>query len=283
MKQITIQCNLDGSTSWVDKDQYTILSNENNATQVTIRFPPAYSDYKKMFDIFVGYDKTGNTEPAILSRTTGDTLTFVLDNSYMKKGYIHIQPIATKAVSGQSVDDTVKWKVVAQIPVRTSLDITEDTTTPSVVTSLENYINAEIADLDASLAIKAVNVTTLEAGASATGSMVREVDGLTLSLGIPTGAKIVSAGFDEADLVFTLDDGSTVSIASLTFSGLRPPARNTGQETCSRIFRLSFQLWTRPVPPSSFISRFGLPLSIRIASTDSESITASSIEASLIT
>lgn len=75
-------------------------------------------------------------------------------------------------------------------------------------TLLANSINA----LDATLAVKAVNVTTLLSTEVASGSMTRAVDGLTLNLNIPAGAKIVSAGFDEDDLVFTLDDATTVRI-----------------------------------------------------------------------
>jgi len=148
MKQITIVCSLDGLSSWTDKSQYNVFSNENNATQVTITYPVEYTDWVKSFDIFVGHDKTGNTVPAILSRTTGNTLTVILDSQYMKKGYIHIQPIATKAVVGQGVDDTVKWKIVDQIPVKTSLDITESTTvvSPALATVLQGNIDA-ITDL----------------------------------------------------------------------------------------------------------------------------------------
>lgn len=83
-------------------------------------------------------------------------------------------------------------------------------------TRLNNIQSTAAADVfaivDPSLAVKSVNVTTLLSTEVASGSMVRELDGLALNLNIPAGAKIVLAGFDEDDLVFTLNDATTVRI-----------------------------------------------------------------------
>lgn len=78
-------------------------------------------------------------------------------------------------------------------------------------------------------------------------------------------------------------NGWTTSRACFTFSAFSPPARKTGRDDCSTIFRLSFQLWVRPVPPSSFTFRLGLPLSSRRASALSAKDNAFSIESSPVT
>src|SRR5207244_2667256 len=60
-----------------------------------------------------------------------------------------------------------------------------------------------------------------------------------------------SAPFVRTPLQTSSANGRTAAMASRTFSARKPPARNSGTPTLSRIRALSVQSCTRPVPPSS--------------------------------
>ena len=163
---------------------------------------------------------------------TGTVVSFTLGSEHTKnvgsQEYTLINPYVILA------DNSVKSFPTAQIKIEKTL--TGSIVTATIQAFITNYIDAKVAiqngviseaisaqdlvisnaisDIDASLAIKSVTAQTLSPGTPATASMLREVDGLTFNFGIPAGAKIISCGFNEADMVFTLDDGSTVSIVN---------------------------------------------------------------------
>jgi hypothetical protein len=133
MKQILIQCRLDGTISW--NIQNLNFQSENLATSIKVDYPTEYASYTKRIDIFVGKNKT--TDFKLLG--TSNPVSFNLEEGHLKSGYISIQPIA---ISG---DTKVKFGIL-KLDVHKSLDVIESDTTVTV--SVAQTLQDEIDDLE---------------------------------------------------------------------------------------------------------------------------------------
>lgn len=154
------------------------------------------------------------------------------DNSV--KSFPTAQLKIEKTLTGSIVTATIQEFITNYIDAKVAI---QDEVISEAISAQDLVISGAIALLDASLAIKSVTAQTLSPGTPATASMLREVDGLTFAFGIPAGAKIISCGFDEADMVFTLDDGSTVSIvnAYVTLKGDKGDKGDTGDVSAAQL------------------------------------------------
>lgn len=134
MKQILVQCRLDGTVT--TNIQYLNFDSENLATKVVITYPTDFSTYTKQLDLFIGKDKTTDFKVG----TTSNTFEVSLEESHLKGGYLRLQPIAYLDL-GQDIIK-VKWEVI-ELKVKKSLNVLESdaSVTASVAYTLQNQID----------------------------------------------------------------------------------------------------------------------------------------------
>jgi hypothetical protein len=137
MKQILIQCRLDGQVT--TNIQYLTFDSENLTTKVTISYPSDYDTYTKRLDMFIGKDRTMDYKVG----TTSSTFDVLLGEEHLKSGYLRLQPIAN-LIQGE---DTlkVKWQVV-EIKVKKSLNSSESTA--DIAIPLFDVLQVQIDTLD---------------------------------------------------------------------------------------------------------------------------------------
>jgi hypothetical protein len=138
MKQILIQCRLDGTISW--NIQNLNFQSENLATSIKVDYPTEYASYTKRVDIFVGKNKT--TDFKLLG--TSNPVSFNLEEGHLKSGYISIQPIAYSGTT------KVKFGIL-KLDVHKSLDVVESSVVVPIPLAIE--LKGDIEDLDERLTI----------------------------------------------------------------------------------------------------------------------------------
>jgi hypothetical protein len=214
----------------------TPFAADDNTTQLVFDFTSCGVDsWEKFIDL-----KMSDLTTDIQTMGTGVITTFNLGSEHTKSGILKFNVYAKNGT------DKLGFPV-EKLMIENQLN--NGTVTATVQTFITDYI-------DDRLTVKEVNTETLEPSSLAEVFISAEEDGMIFGFGIPKGdtgltgndgAKIITAGFDEDDMVFGLDDSSEVRITG-AFTSLSGTDGTNGTDGISFLWKGAYSAGTTYVP-----------------------------------